>query len=91
MVLAALFRLMPCFYFHIFNAKGLARDDEGRELPDLASARDEAIAGIRSILAEELRYGLIDLGGRIEVADERDRVLLEVSFAEAVELRGVGS
>ncbi|ATE67237.1 DUF6894 family protein [Rhizorhabdus dicambivorans] len=78
---------MPQFYFHVFNGTGETHDDEGVDLPDMQSARVRAIIAIRSILGEELNRGLLDFGGMIRITDQNGNLLLEVPFAEAVEVR----
>jgi hypothetical protein len=75
---------MPLFYFNIRDGNGLVEDEEGRELPDAAAARAEAVQGIRSILAEDVRQGRLDLHGRIDVLGERGEPLFSVSYAEAL-------
>lgn len=77
---------MARYHFHVLNGLGLTADDEGRELADLDIARDEAIKGARSIVSEEAKEGRVDLRGKIDVADPSGRVLLTVTFAEAVEV-----
>lgn len=78
---------MPHFHFHVFNGTGETHDDEGADLPDMQSARVRAITAIRSILGEELSRGLLDFGGMIRITDQNGNLLLEVPFAEAVEVR----
>ena len=78
---------MPRYHLNLFDEQGPAPDDEGQDFEDLGSARDEAIRGIRSILADELLMGAITLGGRIEIADEDGRLLQTIDFSEAVEIR----
>lgn len=78
---------MPHFYFHVFNGTGETHDDEGVDLPDLDSARLRALSSIRSILREEIRGGLLDFGGVVRIMDDRGRLLLEVPFATAVEVK----
>lgn len=77
---------MARFYFHIYNGHGETRDDEGVET-DQAGAQGMAVESIRSIVAEEARDGLIDLTGRIEVADQRGDVVFTTGFPEAFTLR----
>lgn len=77
---------MPRYFFHILNSVGYAEDDEGSELADIDVARREAIAGVRSILSEEVREGRIDLRGRIDVVDADGKCVLSVPFSEAVEV-----
>ena len=78
---------MPRFHFHVHDHSGETHDLDGRELPDLAAARAEAIKGVRSILSYEARQGLIDLTGRIDVADAEGRVLFSIPTADTVLLR----
>jgi hypothetical protein len=66
---------------------GFVPDEEGRELPGLDAAHGEAIDGIRSLISDEARKGLIDLTGKIEIADATGNILAQVGYAEAIELR----
>lgn len=75
---------MPLFFFNIHNGNGLTEDEEGRDLPDDGAARAEALLGIRSILAEEVRHGSLDLQGHIEVLDAAKRPLFAVTYADAL-------
>ncbi len=81
---------MPRYFLHLHNHLGFVCDEEGRELPDLAAARREAVLGIRSLLAEELRRGTIDLRGRLEVASEEGEILAVIRFSEAVDVLDEG-
>jgi hypothetical protein len=74
------------YYFDIHNSIGFVEDEEGRDLPDLETARTEALKGIRSILGEDVQKGVVDLQGRLEIRDG-DGVILTIPFAEAVEIR----
>lgn len=77
---------MARFFFHIYNGHGETHDDEGVEI-DQAAAPDMAVASIRSIVADEARDGLIDLTGRIDVADQHGDVIFTTQFQEAFTLR----
>jgi hypothetical protein len=77
---------MPHYRFNIHNGNGLTRDEEGRELPDSEAARAEALEGIRSILAEDVLQGRLDLHGRIEVMGEREELLFVISYADALQI-----
>ena len=79
---------MPLYRFNIHNGNGLTEDEEGRDLPDDESAPAEAISGIRSILAEDILTGMLDLEGRIEVLDEAGRLSMTIPFTDAVTVRG---
>ena len=74
---------MSRFFFHLHNGIGLIQDEYGRELPDLARVRAEAVKGIRSVVGDEVLNGRIDLRGRIEVVDEEGKVVATVTFEEA--------
>ena len=74
---------MPRYYFHLHNG-ATSRDEEGRELADLAAAREEAIKAARDLMGEDIRAGLLRLGQRIEILDEDGAEVLVVPFAEAV-------
>jgi hypothetical protein len=78
---------MPNYFLHIHGSTGVAPDDEGQDLPNLAAARVTAIEGIRSLLAEEIRTGFLDLRGFVEIADEAAAIVAVVHFQEAVELQ----
>ncbi|HWI85355.1 MAG TPA: hypothetical protein VNT42_03395 [Sphingomonas sp.] len=78
---------MARFYLNIHNGSGFVEDLEGLELSDLEAARCQAIDGVRSLVSEEARQGRIDLTGSIEIVDDDGRVLLNIAFADAVEVR----
>ena len=74
---------MPRYRLHISNSTGLAEDKEGQALPDLDAAREEAVRGIRSLLADELKDGRVDLRGKVDIVDDADDVLMTVPFDES--------
>lgn len=78
---------MTRFHLNLIDGVGRVRDEEGHELRDLDGACDAAIAGIRSIVSDEARRGVIDLTGCVEITDERGGRLRLLGFAEAFELR----
>jgi uncharacterized protein DUF6894 len=79
---------MTRYYLNLINGIGFVADPEGEEFVDLAAARERAAASVRSILSDELKSaGLVNLNGRIEVADQHGSIVLTVPFREAVELR----
>lgn len=78
---------MARFYFQLYNNVGLVSDQQGQVLSDLDAARQQAIGSIRSMVGEDAKQGLIDLGGRIEIMSETGDLLDVIRFADAVELR----
>jgi hypothetical protein len=77
---------MPRFFFHLHDRFGAVPDPDARELPDLDVVRAQALKGARSIICEDVRYGRIDLTGRIDVYDGEGTLVLSLPFIEAVEL-----
>lgn len=77
---------MPRYLFHVFNDDRTV-DCEGKLLPDLASARENAKEAARSIMADELRtIGRINLSHWVEIEDENGDMTV-VTFGEAVTVR----
>ncbi len=75
---------MCCFYFDVLDCEGECVDEEGVDLPDLSSARSQAIDGIRSMLSSSARAGSICLSGHVRVRDGDGRTVLNIRFREAV-------
>ena len=73
---------MPRYFFNVINGTG-HQDRDGIELPDLASARIEALKDIEDISRQN--FMLIDLETRatwyIEICDEAGTVLATVPFS----------
>jgi hypothetical protein len=63
------------YFFHVRDRRGLIRDDEGSELPDLAAAQIEAWLSARDFAMEDLKRGGPVLIREIEIEDEKGRVL----------------
>jgi hypothetical protein len=74
---------MPRYYFHLRNG-ATARDEEGRELPDLETARQEAIKAARELMGEDIKEGRLQLGHRIEIRDADGGELLVIPFADTI-------
>lgn len=81
------FRPMPLYYLHVCDGNGFVEDEEGRELPNEAAARAEAIIGARDIMTADIRSGELDLTSFIEVEDENRNLLFTLPFSEAVEIK----
>ena len=66
---------MPRYFFHVIDGRGV-RDDEGVELPDAHVAQAEAIRLTGEILRDMSGRFRDGAEWRLEVEDERARVLL---------------
>jgi len=78
---------VPRYYFHLYDDIE-CKDDEGKDLPDLAAARDHAVSDARAIVAEEIQAkGEFSLSHWIEIEDESGEVVLIVKFADAVNIK----
>ena len=75
---------MPRYFFHLRSSDQRIDDPEGSELPDLLSARAEALEAARQILSETLRAGGILDGQAFEIADEAGHVLDVVPLKSAI-------
>lgn len=70
---------MARFFFHLQNANGVARDEEGSELPDLSAAKRLAVESVRELVAEAIRRNSADLiPERLLIVDEDGRELSHV-------------
>jgi len=78
------------YYMHINNGGGFVEDEEGRDLADDKTARSEAIAAARDVMAGDLRDGHIDLTSSIQVENEAHQPLFTIVFADAVAIRSSG-
>lgn len=77
---------MPHYYLHVCNGSGFAEDETGQEYADLADARAAAVAGIRDLMSNEMRDGLINIASFIEIESEERELLATVAFTEAVKI-----
>jgi hypothetical protein len=78
---------MPRYYLHIVRDEDVIVDFEGYDLPDLESARSEAIGGARGILSEEVLNGTLSLAERIDIADADGVVLASIPFLATIDIR----
>ncbi|MGQ0560127.1 MAG: DUF6894 family protein [Sphingosinicella sp.] len=79
---------MAHYFFNIHNSIGAIADEEGRDLPDLASARAEALKGARSLIAAAVLEGWLDLDGRLEITDPEGKLLFVTHYTDAVSFDG---
>jgi hypothetical protein len=76
---------VPLYHFHLHNRIGFVPDEEGRELPDLETARAEAVKAARALIADEVLHGHLELGSRLDVTDAADTILFTLRFGDAVD------
>ena len=76
---------MPRYYFQLRDDID-AKDEEGAELPDIASARAQAETYARTMACQEVLEGHLNLHHRIEVEDEAGQRVAIVTFGEVVKL-----
>jgi hypothetical protein len=76
---------VPRFYFHLYDDI-VTFDEEGRELPSAAAAREEGIKIAREIACSEVLEGHLGLGHRIEVTDASDGPVATLVFKDVVKL-----
>lgn len=77
---------MPRYFFHVYDDV-IAQDEEGAELPNLAAARLNALAGARDLISEQVRRGYFVLSHWIDVVDEQGEKVLTVAFRDAVDIK----
>lgn len=77
---------MSRYYFNLYNDE-LTIDEEGREFADEHAARAHAVKEARVMAADSVSRGHFTASDRIEIMDEERRVVSNVRFDEAVELR----
>lgn len=77
---------MARYYFHVSDSTGRLRDEEGRELANLAAAHRVAIEGARSLISADVMQGKLSLDGVISVVDEASSAVLELTYRAAVGL-----
>jgi hypothetical protein len=79
---------MSRFFFHVRDSCGEVLDPDGLELADADQALREALKGARSIIAEGVCRGELDLTGSVEVLDEAGSTVLLLPYSEAVRMVG---
>ena len=75
---------MVRFYFHIQMREKILPDLDGIELPDIATATDEALLTLREMLADAIRTGNKNMPDRLIITDSVGRELAVVSLADAL-------
>jgi hypothetical protein len=80
---------MPRYFFNLHECGTVVRDEEGREVSDVAQLRQLAVKEARQLMSAEVTGGQLCLSCRIEVLDADRRAVLVVPFREAVAVTGL--
>lgn len=80
---------MARYFFDLHECGTVTADDEGREWPDLAAARAEALRTAREMMCAEVKEGRLCLTCNIEVKDAAGAIVLSLAFRDAVEISGL--
>ncbi|HEV2596464.1 MAG TPA: hypothetical protein VGU01_14830 [Sphingomicrobium sp.] len=75
--------LMPRYYLHLRDEFTDTLEPEGKETPLEAVARTALLAA-RDCMAGDVRDGRLDLRYRIDVHDERSKLVHSLAFADAL-------
>jgi len=73
------------YFFHIRDGRGLIRDEEGTELPNIAAAHHEALGCARDLVLEDIKGAAAPIARWVEIADAQDRVFAPVSVLEVMQ------
>ena len=79
-------RLVPRYYFHLFNSETVL-DEDGAEFANVDAALDQARTLARDMAAQSVRGGSLTLHHRIEIAGDGGEVVAKVHFRDVVEVR----
>lgn len=75
---------MPRYFLNLYSEAETVLDTEGAAFESADEMMAAALNGAREIIASDAMSGVVDLGPRIEVRDEADRVVHILRFADAV-------
>jgi hypothetical protein len=75
---------MPRFYLHLHDGKSRVEDPEGSDLPDLAAARQEALASARQLWAAAIIAQDDLTSHHFEITDAAGTLLLILWFSDAL-------
>lgn len=76
---------MPRYFMHLLDSTDVLLDPEGVEMPPEAVQR-AALRAARDCMAGDVQNGQLDLRYRIDVRDERDALVHQLSFIDAVQV-----
>jgi hypothetical protein len=77
---------MPRYFFHLREADATSKDEEGRELPDEATARRQAAEAARELAAQAVLEGEVINRQCVEVIDGSGKHVTTAMLRDAVRL-----
>ena len=75
---------MQRFFFHVITAAYVVRDEDGSVLPDIHTARAEAIEDARVLISDAALLGRDVSGRSMAICDEAGNTLLALPFKDAL-------
>jgi hypothetical protein len=81
---------MAMYYFHTRRGDTVYHDPEGSDLPDINTAKEEALASARELLAEAIKTAQDDVPDCFILADENDQELATIPLRDVVPKKLLG-
>jgi hypothetical protein len=78
---------MPRYYFHVSLEGVVLPDDEGQDLPDADAAWESARSAALDLMKADLGRPVNWFNCYFKVTNSNEEVVLELPFAEAVEIK----
>jgi hypothetical protein len=75
---------MPRFFFHLYEDTPVL-DEEGDVLTGIEAAQSAAMKSARSLAAEQVLKGKLNLNHSIDIVDDSRTVVCAVTFRDALE------
>jgi hypothetical protein len=66
---------MAKYYFHFQEGGKLVADEEGTDLPNLLSARAEALKAARELLSEAIKFGVAEVPEAVVISNQAGLML----------------
>lgn len=82
---------MARYFMQLRDGSDELLDPDGIEHSDLDSLRRGVLLGVRSLLSEDVKQGVIDLRFRIDAEDRDGMIIYALGFAEALQIIPVDS
>ena len=80
--------VLALYYFHLTDGHQTLIDPEGRKVEDPAQIHAMALEEARAMIAQDALGGRIRLNQYIDVRDEHEKLVHQLSFRDAVTITG---